>query len=371
MKTKKFTLILNVDRDADIVEKTNFKTPVIGRDKIIEVAKELLLRDPEDADGNALFAAAKLFNEYIKEKDVNEEVEIAAITGSPRGGVEADKKMINELEEVLNTFPADNIILVTDGFSDAEILPVLSSRIPISSVHHVVVKHSRSVEETYAVLGRYLKMVWTERPYKLYFLGIPGIILVIVGILQLLNLAKEGIVAGMIILGGALIVKGFGIDDYISSITRGPTEEIIRLFAYIATAISLLIGSYIAYLSVSSLPEYAAIVQNPDMIWTYGAFILGHFLKLFLIALVVSAFIYAIGMLLYGFFAVEEKHMIRYIFMIISSLVIYLVGSEAAEILINPGYGLTRLVLYIGIGLGVLFTAIAITYIFTKVRGGG
>ncbi len=368
MKNKKYTLILNVDRDGDIIEKTSFKTPVIGRDELIKVASELLLRDPEDADGNALFATVKVFDEY--KKDEHEEVEVAAIAGSPGGGIEADKKMVKELEMILKKFPADNIILVTDGYSDSEILPIISSRIPISSIHHVVVKHSRSVEETYAILGRYLKMIWRERPYKLYFLGIPGIILIIVSILQLLNLTREGIIAGMVIIGGALIIKGFGIDDYVASLTHGPTEEVIRLFVYIATSISLLIGSYIAYLSISVLPEFNAIIRNPNNIWIYGAYIIGNFLRPFLIAVVVSTFIYAIGMLLYSFFAVEERRVIRYIFMIISSLVVYLVGSEAAEILINPGHGLTKLILYIGIGLGTLFTAIALTYIFLRVRGG-
>lgn len=366
MVNKKRTLILNIDRDDDIGIKTSFKTPLIGRDKLIEAGKELLLNDPEDPDGNALFAAVKFYDQYAAEED--EEKEVAAISGSSRGGIEADKKMVKELEKVLNRFPADNIILVTDGYSDKEILPIITSRIPISSVRHVIVKHSRSVEETYAVIGRYLKMIWRETPYKLYFLGIPGIILIIVGILQLLNLTREGIITGMIIIGAALIIKGFGIDEYLINLRRGPTEEIIRLFSYLATIVSFIMGIYIAYLQVSGLPEFALVTQNPNYIWVYGAYLLGIFLQPFFLIILISIFIYSIGMLLYNFFTEVERIALRYLLLILIGVVIYLVGEEAASILINPEYGIARLLLYIGIGLGILFTAIVLSYIFTRVK---
>ena len=366
MGKKKRTLILNIDRDDDIGLKTNMKTPLVGRERLISAGIKLLLNDPEDPDGNALFATVKLFDSYVT--DENEEKEVAAISGSSKGGVEADKKMVRELEEVLSNFPADNIILVTDGYSDSEVLPIISSRIPISSIKHVVVKHSRSVEETYAVIGRYLRMIWREPPYRFYFLGIPGIILIIVSILQLLNLTREGIIVGMMIIGGALIVKGFGIDEYLISIRKGPTEEIIRLFSYIATSIAFIVGIYIAFLKISSLPQYSLIIQSPDYIWIYGAYLIGIFLQPFFLTVLVSIFIYAAGMLLYNFFSEVERHALRYLFMILVAIIIYIVGEEVALILINPQHGITRLLFYIGIGLGVLFTAIALSYIFIKVR---
>jgi putative membrane protein len=367
-KTSRRTLILNVDRDNDIGIKTRLIPPLVGKDVIIEAAKQLLLTDPEDADGNALFATVKIYEEY--ETEEGEEKEVAAITGSDKGGIEADKKMIRELETVLNIFPADNIILVTDGYEDEEILPILLSRVPISSVRHIVVKHSRSVEETYAVIGRYLKMLWRERPYRLYFIGIPGAIILIGGILFMMNLFKEAISIGMIILGGAFAVKGFGIDDYISSIIKGPTEEIIRLFTYIASLTSFLTGVYIAYLSISELPEFNAVISDPNNLWVYGAYLLGNFLQPFLITLVITAFIYSIGMFLYGFFSEVERHLVRYIFTILGSIILYPIGQEVSLILINPEHGITGLLFYIGIGLGILFSAIAITYVILRVRGG-
>ncbi|PCN51025.1 hypothetical protein B6U99_01435 [Candidatus Geothermarchaeota archaeon ex4572_27] len=366
MAKVKRTLILNVDRDDDIGSKTGMRTPLIGRDVLIEAGKRLLLNDPEDPDGNALFAAVKVYDTYSP--DEGEEKEVAAISGSPKGGVEADKKMVRELEEVLKRFPADNIILVTDGYSDSEILPVIASRIPISSIRHVVVKHSRSVEETYAIIGRYLKMIWREAPYRQYALGIPGIILVIVGLLHLLNLTREGIIAGMLIVGGAMIVKGFGIDEYVMQLRKGPIEEVIRLFAYIATGFTFTIGTYIAFLKVSGLPEYGVVVRYPERIWAYGAYIIGTFLQPFFLTLLVSTFIYAIGMLLYNFFSEVRRHTLRYLFMMLISAVIYIIGEEAALILINPMHGITRLLLCIGIGLSVLFTAITLSYIFMRIR---
>ncbi len=52
-------LVLCVDRDNDIGEKSNIKTPVVGRKDCLYAASELALSDPEEADANAIFAAVK------------------------------------------------------------------------------------------------------------------------------------------------------------------------------------------------------------------------------------------------------------------------------------------------------------------------
>ena len=50
------------------------------------------------------------------------------------GGVVADRKMIKELNIVLEEFNANGVILVTDGFADQELVPIIQSRIPITSI---------------------------------------------------------------------------------------------------------------------------------------------------------------------------------------------------------------------------------------------
>jgi len=365
-KNKERILILCVDRDNDIGIKAGLDTPLIGEEAILEAAIKLLLTDPEDADGNTLFATINLFRNY--KKTLNEDIEVAAITGSREGGIEADKKMVNELEEVLKKFPADNIILVTDGYSDEEIVPIINSRIPILSIKHVVVKHSRSVEETYAVLGRYLRMLWSETPYKIYFLAIPGVIVAIFGLSILLDLTNLAISLSFIIAGLAMIVKGLGVDEYIYNLSKAPFSEYIRLASYVISVISLFAGIYLSYLSIADLPEFKYILSNPPSILTYGIPVITTFLPNFLLTATVTTFIYVFGMSLYSIATGKYYRIIRYLLVLESTLIIFIAGNEAAKVLLNPEYGLTNLLIYISIGLMILSITIIGIYILARRR---
>ncbi|MEM0216936.1 MAG: DUF373 family protein, partial [Candidatus Bathyarchaeia archaeon] len=80
-------LILCVDRDGDLVRKTGIKTPVIGRDNNLNAAVALALKDPEEADANAMFEAVRLHDSLLGEVKPNELIEVATISGSELGGV--------------------------------------------------------------------------------------------------------------------------------------------------------------------------------------------------------------------------------------------------------------------------------------------
>ena len=54
--------------------------------------------------------------------------------------------------------------------------------LPVVSVQRVVMKVSRSVEYSYAVFGKYLKMIAYDSKYSKFFLGVPGILLLIGGV---------------------------------------------------------------------------------------------------------------------------------------------------------------------------------------------
>lgn len=366
-RSKKYRiLILCVDRDDDIGIKTGFNTPLIGEMAVLNAATELLINDPEEADGNTLFAAINLYRTYKRTSD--EELQVAAITGSREGGVEADKKMINELEKVIKTFPADNIILVTDGYSDEEIIPIINSRIPILSIKHVVVKHSKSVEETYAVLGRYLRMLWSENPYKIYFLAIPGIIVAIFGLSILLNLTSIAISLSFIIAGLAMVVKGLGVDEYIYNLSKAPFSEYIRLASYIISIISLFSGIYLSYLSVADLAAFKYIISDPSSILTYGIPVITTFLPNFLLTIIVTTFIYVFGMSLYSIATGKYYRIIRYLLVLESTLIIFIAGNEATKVLLTPEYGLTNLIIYISIGLMILSITIIGIYILARRR---
>ena len=61
-------LILCVDRDGDIEAKTGIKTPIIGRKENLDAAIALALKDPEEADANAMFEAVRIYDSLEQKK---------------------------------------------------------------------------------------------------------------------------------------------------------------------------------------------------------------------------------------------------------------------------------------------------------------
>ena len=62
------------------------------------------------------------------------------------------------------------------------VIPVIQNVIPVVSVQRVVMQVSRTIEHSYAVFGKFLKMVIYDKTYSKFFLGVPGILLLIGGI---------------------------------------------------------------------------------------------------------------------------------------------------------------------------------------------
>lgn len=205
-------LVLCVDRDGDIGEKTEEKTPILGRKKNLDAAVALALKDPEEPDANAMFEAIRLFDQLKKQSQPKEVLQIATISGSQLLGVEADRKLVREINFVLENFQANNVILVTDGYSDEAVLPLVESRVPVTSVRRIVMKHSDSIEETAAVLGKYLRMLVENPRYSRLALGIPGLLLIILAIMFLGGWEYQIGIAFLIVLGATLLVRGFGFD---------------------------------------------------------------------------------------------------------------------------------------------------------------
>ena len=216
-QTQKRILILCVDRDGDLEVKAEIKTPLLGRTASLDGAVALALRDPEEPDANAMFEAVRLYDRLTEEKQPEEVFEVATISGSDLGGVSADRKLVAELNNLLETFNANEVILVSDGFSDEAVLPLVESRVPVSSVRRIVIKHSESIEETAAVFTKYVRLLVDNPRYARMALGLPGILVLIFGILWGINYFVAGAivwygVAFVIVLGGFLLLKGFGVD---------------------------------------------------------------------------------------------------------------------------------------------------------------
>ena len=97
--------------------------------------------------------------------------EVALVAGKIDRGIEADEKIGSELNYILNRYHADAAAIISDGEDDEAVVPVIQATIPVISVQRIIIKHSRSVEYSYAVLGRYIKMLCTIRVIQNFFLA--------------------------------------------------------------------------------------------------------------------------------------------------------------------------------------------------------
>ena len=148
------TLILNVDRDNDYGIKAGMDGPVTGYGECYNAALKLISVDPEDSDANALFGALRVY-EDLKRK--NENVEIALITGDDDVGAKSDEILSRQLDDVLSMEHYDDLILVSDGAEDDYITPIISSRIRIRYVKHILVRHNENIESLYYYIIRGIK----------------------------------------------------------------------------------------------------------------------------------------------------------------------------------------------------------------------
>jgi uncharacterized membrane protein len=185
------TLVLSVDRDNDLGEKTGLPGPVIGRDECLKAATELGIKDPEETDTNAIFKAVQLFDTLKKE---GKDVEIAIVTGNKYLGEKADRTIADQLDILLDKVKPQKAILVSDGVSDEAMMPILQSRVKIDHVHRfefTKYKILKWEEKIYAIF-RYLYLIQvkqyggepeeillTDRPFQICIL-LWGIVVLIV-----------------------------------------------------------------------------------------------------------------------------------------------------------------------------------------------
>ncbi len=201
-------VVLCVDRDADIWV-VNRNTPIIGFDNVLKLAVDFAIIRPEDSDANAIFAALNIVQRLRKE---GYDVEVAVVAGDPVDDLKASLRIKQEILKVKEYTKADVAIMVSDGKDDEVIVPVVHSILPIESIKRVVVEQARGVEETYILIGRYLRKIFEEPRFSKIFLGVPGVIIFLSSILTAFGLLDKVTLVALGIIGLTMIFRGFSLD---------------------------------------------------------------------------------------------------------------------------------------------------------------
>ncbi len=362
-------LILCVDRDDDLGIKAQVKTPILGRDENLSAAISLALKDPEEPDANAIFEAIRIYDRFKETAEASEEHQIATISGSELVGVEADKKLISELNSVLEAFPASGVILVTDGYADEAVLPLVGSRVPVNSVRRIVIKHSESIEETAAVFFRYLKTLVENPRYSRYFLGLPGILIILLAVLYFVpnGLLYAGL-AFLFIIGAVFFVKGFQIDEkimkfawWVRNYSPPPLPKQILGFSFALGMLSIGIGcyqggAYVAY----KVPEIQPPLANIGEWLAHLPIIIGWFISQSVTLIVIGVCAILSGGAI-RWFLERDTRLWRSIVVIVVTAWSQQIIYQVSQILVNPvrHYRGLMAAIVIGVFLAIVSTLTA------------
>ena len=348
-------LVLCVDRDDDLGMKAGINTPVLGRKDNVNAAASLALRDPEEADANAMFEAVRIYDNLKKNVKGQEEHEVATIAGSDLEGVEADRQLVSELTEVLRVFPATDVILVTDGYTDEMVLPLIESRVPVTSVRRIVIQHSKSIEESAALFSRYMKILVDNPRYSRMVLGLPGILFIVLGTLAFIPHGLDYAIPALgMIVGAFLVLRGFKVDKAVYNFVKwikeySPPPFTVQVvgFSALAGVLLILVGGYLGGTAVANVANVAAdpFEQVPHLI---GEFLYG------------STYLIALGMcvILSGravrWFFERDLRLWRTIIIIVGVAWSSVMFVETSKILIEPTFKYDALVLAIIGGIPVI-----------------
>lgn len=264
---KERTLVLCVDRDDDLGFKAGIDGPIVGREACLHAATSLALADPEDSDVNAIFETIKLHDELVGR---GEEVAVAVICGNHMNLLEGDRRVASSLDAILSATGSTSCIIVTDGAEDEYVLPIIQSRVPVSSVRRVVVNQMPDLEGTYYILRRLL-----DDPKVSKIVLVPvGLAMLLYAVGYLLGYPEGATIVVVGVIGTYLLFKGIGIDEIfgylITSLKVSLHGGRFTFVSYIAAILLSIVGIILGLISLLQYySPFGIVIQM--LAFIYGA----------------------------------------------------------------------------------------------------
>lgn len=358
-------LVLSVDRDGDLERKAGIRSPISGRDAMMAAATGLAVADPEEADANALFAAVK---EYDRLQGQEVQCDVGAVCGLEESGYKADRKIRSEVETLLSKQRYSGIVLISDGAEDELVIPILQTLKPIVSVRRIVVKHSRSVEENYMVLARYLRMLVFDPRYSKWAIGVPGIILLFAGVLALAGAGYLATLSILIILGAALLVRGFNIDRFVAGMLSQRPYGYIRLFTAPTSILILIVGLSSGYTNMTGQAAnlVAEVSASPSRFFQYGGALIGYYLQGSLAFIWAAIGVYLAGTLLSQFLRGSPRAWRSVTGIVVLALLFFPMDQFSSYLVTGGTTSSILLLIYVFVGLAMVFSVVGVLY--TRLR---
>jgi putative membrane protein len=346
-------LVLVVDVDNDLYRKTRIGGPLVGRVQNLNGATQLALADPEDSDANTMFQAVKLYDDL---KEDGYSVNVATITGAESEGYNADREIATQIEHVIDQTKADSCLFVTDGASDERVLPIIESRVKISSVKTVSVKQNKALESTYVAILEKLK----EPHYARIVFGIPAILFLLFAISYAAGLGWQ-VPIGLI--GLYLLIKGFGLEEILIGSFRGFGFSIERMsFVFYLSALVFFVASI--FIGASNYLAQLGITGNASFATAYAV-------EGFLLLLPFMLGLYLVGRMIDTKSNKYVFRNFRYGVYIGSSLIVWVLAYSFMAWLLGQIYfsqflGFTIAAIVVGIAISVVANLLRVRVLRTK-----
>jgi putative membrane protein len=272
------------------------------------------------------------------------------------------------LNDLLRSFEATEVILVSDGYTDEAVLPVIQSRVPVSSVRRIVIKHSESIEETAALFSRYLRTLVDNPRYSRIALGVPGVLILLLGILSYVGFVQYYVLVLGLVVSVILVVKGFGVDKiargfykWVKEYSPPPLRVQISSFSAIAGALLMVLGVYLGVARAS-----AESTTQPDltsyltMLPRITGFFIGDAITLIVIGICIALLGRAIR-----WYLEHDVRLLRNVALIVTVAWSREIFIAASDLLTGIG-GPDRVVLAIVIGILIGIASVLIVFVLHR-----
>lgn len=241
------TLVLAVDRDDDIGFKAKIESPVIGRAACLHAATTLGLADPEDSDVNAIFQAIKIYDELAGD---GEDVEVAVVAGNHLHMIEGDRRIAETLAQVVKETGTTGCVVVSDGAEDEFVVPIIQSKIPVTSIRRVIVSQIPNLEGTYYIIKKLLNDPKISR-----LVMVPlGLAMLLYAIAYLLGYPNAATITVIGVIGIYLLYRGFGIDEtsreFFEALQTSVRRARFSFVTYIAGLALIVVGFVLGLMSI-------------------------------------------------------------------------------------------------------------------------
>jgi putative membrane protein len=285
-------------------------------------------------------------------------VEIALVAGDHIHMLEGDRKIGASIENLIQETGVDNCIIVTDGAEDEFVIPIVQSRIPVSSIRRVIVSQMPNLEGTYYMLKKFLNDPKVSR-----------LVLVPLGLLMLLwpiaYLLGRPELAPVIVVGAIgvyLLYRGLGIDDLFrgfatalkTSLTRGRFSFVTYIAGILLVIIGIILGlmNILIYYTDVGILLYLLIFVYGSVLWLTLAGIVAsagividnffHDRQSLAKVIIFPFFIGAIGLITYGasIYAIAVSNVPDFPFSTANAITYMLYGTVGGLICAFAGIGI-------------------------------